>query len=62
MRMAIELGLHRATKSDKRTLDPYRIEVRKRVFWTAYLIDREVCMALGRPFAVAEHEIDVQVR
>ena len=61
MRMAIELGLHRKAGVNNKQLDPYRQELRNRVFWSGYLLDRTLCITLGRPFAVAEHEIDAQV-
>ncbi|EXJ85720.1 hypothetical protein A1O1_06088 [Capronia coronata CBS 617.96] len=61
MRMAVELGLHRKSKPRDRRFDPYQRELRKRVFWTAYILDRTLCITLGRPFAVAEHEIDVEL-
>lgn len=41
LRTAIELGLHRRTRSRaEREKDPLRYEMKKRVFWTVYTMDR----------------------
>lgn len=41
LRTAIELGLHRRTRSKaEREKDPLRYEMKKRVFWTVYTMDR----------------------
>lgn len=43
LRTAIELGLHRRTRSKaERQKDPLRYEMKKRVFWTVYTMDRYV--------------------
>jgi hypothetical protein len=53
-----DLGLHR--KSQKRR-SPLEYEMCKRVFWTCYCLDRQVSIILGRPFAIADRDIDVPV-
>ncbi|KAF4534013.1 uncharacterized protein LTHEOB_3626 [Lasiodiplodia theobromae] len=57
MRFAIDLGLHRMPA--KPQLDLFDVEMRKRVFWSAYSLDRNVSLALGRPFAIRDAEINV---
>lgn len=66
MRLCIELGLHRRTKARGLPkicdLSLASLEMRKRVFWTAYCIDRQVSIILGRPFAISDRDIDAEVR
>ncbi|OGM45349.1 fungal specific transcription factor [Aspergillus bombycis] len=62
VRYAVELGIHRnITCGGPRAQDPYRIEIRRRVFWSAYVLDRAVSLTLGRPFALSESDIDVDL-
>ncbi|KAF7592544.1 hypothetical protein BBP40_012768 [Aspergillus hancockii] len=62
IRYAVELGMHRRFKSSgSRIQDPYRIEVQRRVFWSAYVLDRAISLTLGRPFALSESEVDVDL-
>ncbi|KAF9884230.1 hypothetical protein FE257_001962 [Aspergillus nanangensis] len=56
-RMAIGMGLH--TASTYHTLDVEIAEYRKRIFFSLYMMDRVVSMALGRPFAMHDDDIDV---
>lgn len=57
MRTAIEVGLHR--EHYYRSLDLETAELRKRLFWGVYLIERGICFSLKRPLSIAEHDIDV---
>ncbi|KAE8337970.1 hypothetical protein BDV24DRAFT_139040 [Aspergillus arachidicola] len=62
VRYAVELGMHRNIKcGGPRAQDPYHIEIRRRVFWSAYVLDRAVSLTLGRPFALSENDIDVDL-
>ena len=42
--------------------DHVKDELRKRVFWCSYNLDRAVAITLGRPVGIADHDIDVEVR
>lgn len=57
MRSCLELGLHReppkALAFDQLTLD-----LRRRVFWSAYCFDRSICSALQRPLSIPDQTID----
>ena len=55
MRSAIELGLHRDVTSDKL----FQTEMRKRVFWAAYVLDRNISITLGRPLSIQEKHINL---
>ena len=41
--------------------DALKTEMRRRVFWCAYNLDRAAAMTLGRPLGIMDHDIDVQV-
>lgn len=56
MRMCIESGLHRREVGIKDDSD--HVDLRRRVFWSCYCLDRQVSIILGRPFAVADRDID----
>lgn len=56
------MGLHRNLRDSRaRQMNKEDLNLRNRVFWSAYILDRAVSLTLGRPFALAEHEIDVPV-
>ncbi|KAI9927402.1 hypothetical protein AWENTII_006207 [Aspergillus wentii] len=57
MRTAIDLGLHR--KANEAHLDPFTAQMRRRLFWTVYYLERVVSMSLGRPFSLADRHIDL---
>ncbi|TVY87275.1 putative transcriptional regulatory protein [Lachnellula willkommii] len=56
-RMAMALGMHReGTSIGFHDLEK---EVRKRVWWTAYVFEQYQCAILGRPCAIEEAEVNV---
>lgn len=57
MRIAIDLGLHR--KANEASLDPFTAQIRRRLFWTVYYLERVISMSLGRPFSIADRHIDL---
>ncbi|PWY65132.1 C6 transcription factor [Aspergillus eucalypticola CBS 122712] len=57
MRTAIDLGLHR--KANEINMDPFTAQMRRRLFWTVYYLERVVSMSLGRPFSIADRHIDL---
>lgn len=62
MRTAVELGLHRRTRSKpEREKDPKRYEMKKRVFWAVYSLDRMMSAQLGRPSGIQDRDIDVEL-
>ncbi|EPE04111.1 c6 zinc finger domain containing protein [Ophiostoma piceae UAMH 11346] len=56
-RLALGLGLHTASTYKNMPCDA--IERRKRIFFSIYMMDRVVSIALGRPFAIHDDDIDV---
>ncbi|OCF57534.1 hypothetical protein L486_04992 [Kwoniella mangroviensis CBS 10435] len=62
MRTAVELGMHRRLRSrSEREKDPIRYEMRKRVFWAVYTLDRMMSAQLGRPAGIQDRDIDVEL-
>ncbi|KAH7031694.1 fungal-specific transcription factor domain-containing protein [Microdochium trichocladiopsis] len=57
MRMCVEQGLHK--KSPHGEFSPMEEQMRRRVFWCVYLMDRYSSSTLSRPFAISDHDIDV---
>ncbi|RAK95984.1 Zn(II)2Cys6 transcription factor [Aspergillus ibericus CBS 121593] len=57
MRICIDLGLHR--ESQYRKMRPYEGQMRRRLFWSVYLVERYAAWSLGRPFSIPEEDIDV---
>ncbi|KAF5532021.1 transcription activator acu-15 [Fusarium mexicanum] len=49
MRHCIDNGLHRQAPNVPPTLD----ERRKRIFWTAYILERSVARTMGRPYSIS---------
>lgn len=60
MRMCIELGMHRkgakVPGGDVGVTDQLRC-----IFWSCYCLDRQTSIILGRPFAVADQDIDAEL-
>lgn len=54
----VELGLHRANAP---TRTPREIELRRRVFWACYCLDRTTSLLLGRTFGIADRDINVEL-
>ncbi|PYH44056.1 uncharacterized protein BP01DRAFT_392875 [Aspergillus saccharolyticus JOP 1030-1] len=59
MRICVDLGLHR--ESQYRAMRPHDAHLRRRLFWSVYLVERYVSWSLGRPFSIAEKDIDANV-
>ncbi|GMM55328.1 Ppr1 protein [Maudiozyma humilis] len=55
LRLTVDLGLH--TESVNLTFDPFTREMRRRLFWSVYSLDRQVCSYFGRPFGIPEESI-----
>ena len=57
MRQCVELGLHRMPL---RHDDHQRESLKKRIFWDCYVHDRYSSATLGRPYAIDDHDIEVE--
>ncbi|GAV29333.1 hypothetical protein PMKS-002815 [Pichia membranifaciens] len=57
LRLCIDLGLHNESSSS--STEPTTIDMRRRLFWCCYSLDRQICVYLGRPFGIPEESIKV---
>lgn len=55
LRLTVDLGLH-AEKLNK-NYDPFTREIRRRLFWSVYSLDRQICSIFGRPLGIPEENI-----
>ncbi|KAF9879323.1 hypothetical protein CkaCkLH20_02866 [Colletotrichum karsti] len=62
LRQCINLGYHRDHKRFKSGVSPFQQEMRKRVFWSAYVMECAAAVMLGRPLGLHFEEIDVEVK
>ncbi|KAK9446458.1 fungal-specific transcription factor domain-containing protein [Limtongia smithiae] len=49
-------------QASTRDMDPFdarTLDLRRRLFWCTYAMDRQVCVYLGRPFGIADNSIKV---
>lgn len=58
LRLIMHAGLHRCPYRYPQLSNENR-ELRKRVFWTAYVLDRYLSQALGLPLMISDTDIDV---
>lgn len=42
-------------------MSPYILQLRRRIFWAAYTLDRMMAMSLGRPAGISDHDIDIEL-
>ncbi|KAJ4268349.1 hypothetical protein NW762_002412 [Fusarium torreyae] len=59
MRLAHSIGLHK--RGTGFNLNPIEIEQRKRVFWIAYMLDKDLCLRAGRPPAQDDDDMNVEL-
>lgn len=58
IRMALHLGLHRCSARFEQ-FSASEIEMRKRIFWSIYSIDRYLSQSLGLPLSLKDDDLDV---
>jgi hypothetical protein len=62
MRACLELGLHREPPDESlEAMDSDALDLRRRVFWAAYCMDRSICSALQRPLSTPDTAINTKV-
>lgn len=59
VRLAQAMGLHRRTQDQG--LSARQVEQRKRVFWAAYFLDKDISLRLGQPFAQDDEDMDAEL-
>ncbi|SCU86668.1 LAME_0D07162g1_1 [Lachancea meyersii CBS 8951] len=55
LRLAVDLGLH-AEKLNQ-NYDPFTRDMRRRLFWCTYCLDRQICAFFGRPFGIPDENV-----
>lgn len=59
MRTCVDLGLHR--EAHYGNVPPYEGQLRRRLFWTVYFLERVIAVSVGRPYSIADRDIDAQL-
>ncbi|KAI2623426.1 N-terminal binuclear Zn cluster-containing protein [Xylaria nigripes] len=59
IRSSHSIGLHK--RGTGFNLNPIEIEQRKRVFWIAYMLDKDICLRSGRPPAQDDDDMNVDL-
>lgn len=59
IRLSHSIGLHK--KGSSFNLNPIEAEQRKRVFWIAYILDKDTCLRSGRPPAQDDDDMNVEL-
>lgn len=59
IRLSHTIGLHK--KGSSFNLNPIEAEQRKRVFWIAYCLDKDICLRSGRPPAQDDEDMNVEL-
>lgn len=54
-----DLGLHR--EAHYSNVLPYEGQLRRRLFWTVYFLERVIAVSLGRPYSIADRDIDASL-
>ncbi|KAK8108788.1 C6 transcription factor [Apiospora sp. TS-2023a] len=61
MRTSIDLGLHMRRNEDKLRDSPDDVQMRRRLFWSVYALERTIAISMGRPFSIPDRQIDVEL-
>ncbi|PSN69371.1 hypothetical protein BS50DRAFT_340847 [Corynespora cassiicola Philippines] len=59
--LCVELGMHRKPTAHAPVRDPRDLEIRRRIFWSCYCLDRLTSVLLGRTFAISDRDINVEL-
>lgn len=56
MRTVTDIGLHR--EASTRSLPPFEVQLRRRLFWSVYALESILAGTLGRPLSLSDCDID----
>ncbi|KAF2730612.1 hypothetical protein EJ04DRAFT_500127 [Polyplosphaeria fusca] len=59
--LCVELGMHRKPTKNSPSWNPRDLELRRRIFWSCYCLDRLTSVLLGRTFAISDRDINVEL-
>ena len=60
-RTCVDLGFHNERNAQKERLDNLETDMRRRLFWCTYKMDRLLSVSLGRPVTIPDGFINVPV-
>lgn len=62
-RWSFGIGLTLATNREAHYLkqSPYQAQLRRRLFWSVYFLERVIAVSLGRPYSIADRDIDAEL-
>ncbi|KAF9172025.1 Transcriptional activator of fatty acid utilization [Mortierella sp. AD010] len=58
IRMAQELGLNKEPSDQEQSRNRLQCELRKRTWWSVYVVERLVCVGLGRPLSLTRKDCE----
>jgi hypothetical protein len=61
MSQVVAMGFHRPTPAHSTEQQSRRSAEQKRLFWTLYVLDREIALITGSPHSIQDDDISVQV-
>ncbi|KAL6895202.1 DNA-binding domain-containing protein [Trichoderma longibrachiatum] len=56
----LELGLHRDVRSAHH-FNPLQVELRTRIFWCTYSVNRQLCTIMGRPLGFFDEQCELRI-
>ncbi|KAG7895213.1 hypothetical protein KL934_001572 [Ogataea polymorpha] len=61
IRLCVDLNLHRRETGPVPIEELHESVMRRRVFWSAYVMERSICMHFGRPMCLSDYDIDAEL-
>ncbi|OWB54536.1 binding protein [[Candida] boidinii] len=58
-RLSISIGLNRSLKINSINLSKFELEMKYRLFWSVYNIDRLISITVGKPFSINDDDINI---
>lgn len=59
MAICVDLGMHKRIDHPSPDSDEGQAALKRRIFWCAYSLDRQLGVMLGRPFTLRDEELDI---
>ncbi|KAF8980024.1 hypothetical protein BGZ46_004737 [Entomortierella lignicola] len=59
IRMAQDLGLNKELPEHEQSRNRLSAELRKRTWWSCYVVERLVCAGLGRPLSIGQEDCEI---
>ncbi|KAF9106643.1 hypothetical protein BGX27_009069 [Mortierella sp. AM989] len=59
IRMAQDLGLNKKPSEQEQSRNRILSELRKRTWWSCYVVERHICAGLGRPLTITQQDCEI---